>query len=484
MLTKKNVEILVTGPDKKDNVVPDTTQLLIAYKTALVAPVTAYVDQKVSGRLITESLPGAKIISKEKNTTFGYTEVKLSNGVNVIMKPTTFKNDEILMDSYNYGGSSVVPDDKAFMARLTPSVIKQCGIGDMSATELNKFLSGKKVSVSPQINQLTEGLSGQSNKKDLKTMFQLTYLYFTHPRKDEEAFRAYQSKLASQIRFLRANPQMVFVDTLYKLSTKNNPRYFQIPTEKQINSLNLNDILAFYKDRFADAEGFNFFFVGSFDVDSLLPLVQKYLGSLPAIDRKDYWKDVSPEFPDGITKATVHKGSEPKSMVALMMEDQFDWNVKNRIIFNMTLNILNIRLREIMRESKSKVYGVGIQKSVDKYPKPEYTILVNWGCAPDNVKDLINTVFRQMTHMKDHLPTSENLEKSRETMIRELQTDNEKNSYWLSKLMDNSINKDKLHTKDEITSLIKSVKPEDIRNAAKKYFTEDHYLQVVLLPEK
>ncbi len=171
-------------------------------------------------------------------------------------------------------------------------------------------------------------------------------------------------------------------------------------------------------------------------------------------------------------------------MVALMMEDQFDWNVKNRIIFNMTLNILNIRLREIMRESKSKVYGVGIQKSVDKYPKPEYTILVNWGCAPDNVKDLINTVFRQMTHMKDHLPTSENLEKSRETMIRELQTDNEKNSYWLSKLMDNSINKDKLRTKDEITSLIKSVKPEDIRNAAKKYFTEDHYLQVVLLPEK
>ncbi len=484
LLTKKNVEILVTGPDKKDNIVPDTTSLLSAYKTALVAPVTAYIDKKISGRLITKPLPGAKIVSTKKNNIFGFTEVTLGNDVTIILKPTTFKNDEILMDSYNNGGSSLVPDDQAFMARMTPSVITQSGIGPLSATDLNKFLSGKKVSVSPKINELTEGISGKSNKKDLETMLQLTWLYFTQPRKDEESFRTFQSKLATQVRFLKSNPQMVFVDTLYKLSSNNDPRYFQIPTEKQISDLNLDNILAFYKDRFADAKGFHFFFVGSFDVDTILPLLQKYLGSLPAINRKNEWKDVRPEFPKGIIKATVHKGSEPKSLVALLMQDPFDWNVKNRIVFNMTMNILNIRLREIMREGESKVYGVGIQKSNTKYPKPEYTILVNWGCSPDNVDGLVNTVFQEMDHMNNNLPTSENLEKARETMIRELQTDHENNSYWLGKLMDSFVNKDGLHTLEELTSIIKSIRPDDIQRAACKYFTKDHYLEVVLLPEK
>ncbi len=484
LLSRDNVEILVTGPDKKDNVVPDTTALLIAYKTALVAPVTAYVDKQVSGNLISDKLTEATVVSRTKNTVFGYTEVTLSNGVTVVMKPTEFKNDEILMDSYNFGGSSLVPADKAFMARMAPTVIKQCGIGTMSATDLNKFLAGKKVSVSPNISQLYEGISGSSTRKDLETMLQLTYLYFTRPRKDDEAFRSFKSRLANQIRFLKSNPQMVFIDTLYKLSASNDPRYFQIPTEKQVNDLDLDEILAFYKDRFADAEGFRFYFVGSFSPDSLLPLVRKYLGSLPAIHRKDMWRDVSPRFPDGITKAVVHKGSEPKSMVAILMEDPFDWNVRNRLIFNITTNILNIRLRETMRESKSKTYGVGIQKSNTKLPKPEYNILINWGCKPDNVDELINTVFQIMDDMQTHFPSDENMEKSRETIVRQLQTDSEKNDYWLGKLMDSSINNDKLQTQDELVKVVESITPEEIRQAARQYFTKDHYLQVVLLPEK
>ncbi|HHJ10802.1 MAG TPA: insulinase family protein [Bacteroidetes bacterium] len=484
LITRKNVEVLVTGPDKKDNIVPDSISLLIAYKTALVAPVTAYVDKKITKNLITEPLPGSRVVSTQKNDTFGFTEVKLSNGVTVILKPTTFKNDEILMDSYNYGGSSLAPDDKAFMARMTPTVITQSGVGPLNAADLNKFLSGKQVSVSPKIGELTEGISGNSTRKDFETMLKLTYLYFTQPRKDEEAFRAFRSKLSSQVRFLRSNPQMVFIDTLYKLSASNNPRYFQIPSAKQINDLNLDDILAFYKDRFADAEGFHFFFVGNFKVDTILPLLQKYLGSLPAINRKDAWRDVSPEFPKGITKTTVHKGSEPKSLVALLMEDEFDWSAKNKVIFNMTMNILNIRLREIMRENESKVYGVGIQKSTSKYPKPEYNILINWGCSPDNVEGLIKTVFQEMDHLRNNPPTTVNLEKARETMIRELQTNNEQNNYWLGKLKGSFLNQDKLLTLEELETIIQSIIPADIQGAARRFFTPDHYLQVVLLPEK
>jgi len=484
LLTGKNTEILVTGPDKEDNMVPDTSRLLQVYQTAVAAPVTPYIDKAVSGELITDPLPGAEITSRKEDDTFGFTEVTLSNGVTVVMKPTTFKNDEILMKSYNFGGSSLVPADKAFMARMAPTVIRQCGIGSLSATDLNKYLAGKKVNVSPVINELYEGISGNSTRKDLETMLQLTYLYFKHPRKDPEAFEAFRSQVANQVKYLKSNPQMVFVDTLYKLSANNDPRYFQIPTEKQVNDLSLDEILSFYKERFADAEGFHFYFVGNFRVDSLLPLVRKYLGSLPDIGRKDMWKDVSPDFPDGITKAEVHKGSEPKSLVAILMEDKFDWTIRNRMIFSITTNILNIRLRETMRESKSKTYGVGIQKSSTKLPKPEYNILVNWGCSPDNVNELISTVFEIMGDMRQNLPSAENMEKSKETIIREMETDNEKNSYWIDKLMHTSINGDKLMTKEELTKIVGTISPEDIRQAARRYFTPDHYLQVVLLPEK
>jgi zinc protease len=370
------------------------------------------------------------------------------------------------------------------MARLSSAVVRQCGIGTMSATDLKKFMAGKKVSVSPVIEELYEGIKGSSTQKDLETMLQLTYLYFTQPRKDTGAFQAFRSSIANQVRYLKDNPQMVFVDTLYKLAASNDPRYFQIPSEKQVSSLNLDEILAFYKERFADAEGFRFFFVGSFQVDSLIPLVQKYLGSLPDIHRKDMYRDVSPKFPDGITKATVHKGTEPKSLVAILMEDPFDWSVTNRIIFDITTNILNIRLRETMRESQSKTYGVGLQKSSDKLPKPRYDIMINWGCAPENVNGLVRTVFQIMSDMQKNLPKAENMEKSKETIIRELQTNSQQNGYWLGKLKDTSINGDKLLTMNEITKIVEGVTPEDVREAARRFFTEDHYLQVVLMPEK
>ncbi len=484
LLTGRNTEILVTGPDKEDNIIPDTTQLLQIYQTALTASLTPWVDKTVSDKLITENLPGAKVTNRKEDKTFGFTEITLGNGVTIVMKPTTFKNDEILMSSYNFGGSSLVPAEKAFLARMTPTVIKQCGIGQMSATDLNKFLAGKKVSVSPVINELYEGVRGNSTRKDLETMLQLTYLYFTHPRKDDEAFQALKSQIANQVKYLRSNPQMVFIDTLYKLSASNDPRYFQIPSEKQVNDLDLDEILAYYKDRFADAEGFRFYFVGNFSVDTLIPLVQKYLGSLPETGRKDMWKDVSPKFPDGITKAEVHKGSEPKSLVAILMEDPFEWTIKNRLIFDITTNILNIRLRETMREQKSKTYGVGLQPSTTKLPKPEYNILVNWGCSPENVNDLTGTVFSIMTEMKEAPPAAENMEKSKEKILRQLQTDSETNSYWLDKLMHSSINGDPILTLDEITKIVEGIAPGDVQDAARKYFTEDHYLQVVLFPEK
>ncbi len=484
LVTPRNAEILVTGPAKKDNQIPDTLQLHRLYDDAFSTPLEPYVDREVRAKLLEGPLPGAAIVSRRHDTLFDFTEITLANGVTVVMKPTSFQNDQIVMESYNLGGSSLVPDDKAFMARMAATVIQRCGIGEMSATDLNKILAGKKVNVTPNIDVLTEGISGTSTQKDLETMLKLTYLYFTSPRRDEEAFEAFRSQLASQIKYLRDNPQMVFVDTLYKLASSNNPRFFQIPTEKMVESLDLDEILNFYRDRFADAEGFRFYFVGSFDTTQLIPLVQKYLGSLPATRRRDMWRDVYPRFPDGITRAVVHKGQEPKSLVAIMMHGPYLWSLTNRILFQITNNILNIHLREVMREKKSQTYGVGVQGQDDKLPKPRYSVILNWGCNPKNVNMLVKTAFDEIRKMTTTPPSAEDLEKSKEKILRGLETDLKNNLYWADKLMHSSINGDRLYTYEEIRRTVENIRPEDVREAAKRFYRTDHYLQVVLMPEK
>jgi zinc protease len=280
------------------------------------------------------------------------------------------------------------------------------------------------------------------------------------------------------------NPKMVFYDTLYKLATKNDPRTIVIPTIEQINSIDLDKAYSFYKDRFARAGDFEFVFVGSFDVDEITPLITKYLGSLPAGDGSSKWKDVSPEFPDGITEAVVNKGTEPKSSVAILMDGDFDWTMTNRLQSTLLMKILNIRLRESMREDQGGVYGVGARQSLSRFPKSEYSLRVGWGCGPENVDTLVSTVFAEMQYLADNGPGDENMEKAKETFLRDLETNVKENKYWLNKIKSGISTKSELASTEELKATVNSITKADLQQAAKQYFTRDHYLKVVLMPEK
>jgi len=313
-------------------------------------------------------------------------------------------------------------------------------------------------------------------------MFQLTYLYFTEPRKDTTAIKTFKSQMETQFRFMLENPQMVFYDTLYKLATQNDPRTIVIPTVEQINSISLDKAYSFYKNSFAHAGDFEFVFVGNFNVDEITPLITKYLGSLPAGDGSS-WKDVSPEFPAGITEAVVNKGTEPKSSVAILMDGDFDWTLTNRLQAQLLMKTLNIRLRESMREDQGGVYGVGAHQRLSRYPKPEYNIFVTWGCGPENVDTLINTVFAEMQYLADNGPEEEKLEKAKETYLRDLETNVKENKYWLKKIKDAGWYGSEMPTTEEIKALVNSTGKEELKKAAALYFTPNHYLKVVLMPE-
>jgi zinc protease len=313
-------------------------------------------------------------------------------------------------------------------------------------------------------------------------MLQLNYLYFTKIRKDESAFNAYISRIKNMIKPMRSNPQVIFQDTLSKIISLNSPRVISIPSEAQINQVNLDRLIGIFKERFADASDFTYLMAGNFKVDEVIPLLEKYIGGLPSIKRKETWKDVTPGFPKGLLVVDVPKNSEPQSSVAMVWKGDFKWNDKDRQGFSMLMNILAIKCRESMREDQGGVYGVSVNGSASKLPKPKYTIQSTWGCNPENITKLTQTVLDEMGKIKKDGPTDIDLNKVKETLIRERETRLKENGFWISALQNFYLNGDKLRSLEEYKVFVNSITGEDIKVIANKYLNTASYVQVALTP--
>jgi len=400
----------------------------------------------------------------------------------MILKPTDFKNDEILITAYSPGGTSLYPDNDIMSATLASTIIAQSGLGNYDFTGLQKKLSGNTAKINPYISELREGVSGSCSPRDLETMLQLNYLYFTGIRRDENAFNSYVSRVRNMIKPMRANPQVIFSDTLSKIVSKNSPRVISIPTEAQLDQINLDRIQTIYRDRFADASDFTYIMVGNFKPDEILPLLEKYIGGLPSLDRKETWKDVTPDFPEGLVEVEVPKNSEPQSFVAMVWKGDFKWKESYRMGFTVLLDILAIKCRESMREDQGGVYGVSIDGSPSKLPKPEYTITSSWSCNPDNIVKLKETILNEMEKIKKEGPAVTDLNKVKETLIRERETRIRENGYWLSALQSHYLNGDRLLSLEEYKAIVNSVTVKDIRNVARKYLDTESYVEVALTP--
>ena len=483
LITEKNMIVLITGPEKEGVIIPTETEILDVITKAKAIELSAYVEEAIGESLITEEIVAGSITDSKVNEEFGYTWLKLSNGVEVTLKPTSFKNDEILMSSFAPGGLSVIDDEDFVTAFFTNQIMEMSGAGEFDKISLNKFLTGKNLKVNSQIGKLSQSLSGNTVNADMETFFQLVYLKFNSPRKDEVAFETFKSQMKTQFKFMMANPQMTFFKKFRELSSSNSPRVIVIPTEEQIDGIDLEKSFDFYSKSFSNAADFKFFFVGSFDVETIKPLIEKYLGSLPVTNEPAKWIDRNIMFPEGVTEETVNAGSEPKSMVGIVVKNDFDYTIKNRLELQMLVKILGIRLREMMREDQGGVYGVQVQQSSNLFPKPNYDIIIAWGCSPDNVDTLVHTVFVEMDALANEGPDDTNLGKAVETYLRDLESNQEKNSYWLGKLKNSQWQDTELYSAEKLKAIAEAISKEDLQEAAKKYFTKEHYLKVVLMPE-
>ncbi|MGD0592035.1 MAG: insulinase family protein [Bacteroidota bacterium] len=482
-MTHGNRVITISAPQKESVKVPTKEEVLALINKITMEKFDLYID-KVSSKPLVSQLPSpGKVVDEKKIASLGVTEWILSNGARVVLKPTDFKNDEILFSAFSNGGTSLVPDSDYISAAFATAIIGQSGIGEFDAISLQKELSGKIVNLSPSISQLAEGFGGSASPQDLETMFQLAYLYSTSPRKDTTAFASLIMRYKAMLQNRSVSPEAAYNDTLQV--TLANYHFRSRPVSiPMMDEIHLDKALSVYKDRFADFSDFTFLFVGNFKIDTIKPLVEQYLAILPSLKRNETWKDIGLEHPKGVINKQVNKGIEPKSTVNITFTGPFEWSQQNRYTFNSMLDAIDIKLREVLREDKGGTYGVRVSGSPSLFPRQEYSITISWGCNPERVDELVKEGMAQIDSLKMKQLDSLYIEKVSEIQRRAYEVNLKRNGFWLGNLQAYYTNNEDPEMILNYPKLVDHLTAKAIQEAVKKYFNMNNYVKIVLYPEK
>ena len=484
-LSKNNMVVTVNAPEKEGIRIPTSDEIKQIINRVETAKIDAYTEKAIASELLAKNkLKSGRIISEAKNQKMGITTLKLSNGVTVVLKPTDYKNDEILVRAFSKGGHSLASNQDYYSAMNASQIVQQSGVGEFSASDLSKTLKGRNTSLSAGIGQLTESVNGSSTPKEIETLFQLIHLYFTAPKKDKDAFTSYVTRQKQFLANVQSNPDFYYSNELQKILTQNHPRGGGIPKPEDFDKINLDKAFEFYKQRYADASDFVFFVVGSFETDNIKPLLETYLGSLPSLNKKENFKDLGVRPPKGKVDRVILKGTEPQSRVNIIFTGAAKYDSKEAYALRSLGEIMDIKLVEQLREEKGEVYGAGANGIINKYPYQNFIFNISFPCAPENVEGLTKAALKELEKIKSKGLSKDDLAKIKEQQKRKLEVDMKQNQFWMNGLYDAHFfgnNPEDLLLKEK---QIENLSSKMIQDAAKKYIDLNNYIRVTLKPEK
>lgn len=482
-ITDENRVVLVSAPASEDVTLPEKDALLATFDAVAASEVDPWVDRTKDEPLLAEIPEPSPVVETRKFEDIGVTEWTLENGITVLLKPTEFQNDQVLLEGWSPGGTSLVSDENHVSATLGPFLLAQGGLGDFDLIELQKQLTGKVANATSYIAELDEGLNASASPKDLETMFQLLYLNATAPRLDRQAYTNMMQRMTAMLENRSKNPETVFRDEFAKRQSQGHVRRRPVDTEL-LQELDPDVALAVHQERFADLSDFTFVIVGNFEPGAIRPLVETYLGGLPTTDREESFRDVGIRPPEGVERFTVEKGLEPKSTVQLAFHGAAEWSRDERLRLLGLVRSVEIRLTELVREELGAAYTVGVRGALERWPWEHFQITVGFTCDPDGVDSTLDSIFEEFERFRTEGPSAEVVEKVKENLRRQRQVDLETNRYWSGALRfvwENDLDPSLILDYEE--SLDRLLDPESIREAANRYLTEDHYLLGVLRPE-
>ena len=484
-LIHANPTIAISGPEKEGVNIPSEETILAAIAGQSDLAIEAPVEEVIDTELVKKAPHKGKIKSFRENEEIEATEWILSNGIKVVFHPTEYKADEILMQAFSKGGLSQVKTEDLPSAEVAASLIEMSGIGRFSATQLEKALTGKTVSVSAEISENVERMHGSSSVKDLETMLQLTYLYFTAPRRDEKAYETFMGLMRNQLANRDKNPKIAFSDSVQMMSTNHSPRTILF-NNAMLDRVNLDKALEVYKARFANPADFTFVFVGNINPKDpkVQELICTWLGGMKT--KKCNHEEVIDHHITvtmGQQKNYFSRAMETTTASNRIQYTSYDipFTMANDLNMEMIGRILSTRYLESIREREGGSYGVGTYGYVMGLPSPRAGLLMQFDTDPKKQERLMEIIHEEVQTIIANGPLANDLQKEKESMLKDFQEDLEKNTYWRQSLYmyymygHNNIR--------DYKAAVEAITAETVQETLRKLVSAGNVFEVVMFPE-
>lgn len=406
----------------------------------------------------------------------------LSNGMTVILKPTDFKNDQVILKAHSWGGTSTVDDDAFPSARAALGIAAQSGVGDLDVPELRRAVAGRSVSFSPWVAESAEGFDAASSSADLELLLQWIHVQFTNPRLDEQGL---ELALASQREALRNRlnrPQSLFDDAFTEAMWQGFARYAPWTLET-LDRIDLDQARRFLRSRFANAADFTVVIAGSFSSKEVRPLLERYLASLPGDPAKrEAPKDLGARRPTKMVKRVIRRGVDQQAALRFVMHGPWQGKRDERYQLNALVELLSMRLREELREELGGTYGVQARASLREQPAPDYVIGISFQSDPQRVDELVTRMHAVFDELRAQTLPANAIEALKNQQRRTRETSLKTNGFWASLLLAYARRGEPLIEILEYEQMVSALTPNRIRQAARKWLRPDRSVDVRLLP--
>jgi zinc protease len=478
LITDQNRVLLIEAPESEKANLP-TEQTLLKWVAEAGTGLTEYVDDNAVPLMAQLPEPG-KVASIKVDSVLQVTNVTLSNGVKVILKPTTFTPNQVLISGSAFGGTSLASDEDYTSANIAASIISNSGVANFNQTQLIKMLRNKGVNISPYIGDITQGISGYTTAENFDDAMQLLHLYFTNPRKDAEVWKAYIAQAQGTLTQNANEPGVAYQDTTAAILGGYAPRNMPVTTGK-LGAASLDKAYNFYKARFADASNFTFVFTGDFNTKAVIPYLETYLGSLRSTNSKETFKNLGIRPPAGQITKTVYKGASTRSTVQLIYNGTYDYSDANNVQMDALEEVLNIRLADSLKDAS--ILSPSIRLNYAKNPEGNYRITVAFLTEAGNTDKAIDYILAEINKLKQNGPTENDVKLFTLRQARNVQGQYKQNTFWqaaLSTAAQNQQDPDKILNRMQY---LEQATTQSVKAAANKYLG-NNLIKIILLPEK
>jgi zinc protease len=480
--TRESSRVVFSNTPQREGLAPPTEEELLAVvERASNSDLPPWVDAGAGATLV-DALPTAgEVVASSYDADLDLTTWTLSNGVRVLVKPTDFNDDRFSMEAFSPGGRSLGDPGLNPSQDLAASAVLVGGAGDLDAAALRKALAGKLADASPWIRSYEEGFSGGGSTDDLETALQMLWLRATRPRSDQSAFDSLVERIAASIENRSLDPNRVYGDSVQVILYGHDPRV-RPPQMADIERMDLDESIAFYRDRFADLDDLTVVMVGDLDLDDLRPLVERWLGSLPATEREETWKDRHLDWVAGPLERVIEVGVDDKARTSMFLHGDAEWTRLDRYSISALASALQIRLREILREDLSGTYGVSVSADLERRPTPRWSLSIRFGCEPARLQELVAETLVVLEETRQRGLPAEYLQKVREQDLRSNEENVRRNGYWVSVIGFRERYGIDQREELETREFLRAFSQEDLDAAARRYLPLERLIRIDQIP--